>query len=162
MLRPSQSCSNTPFWGQRKSLNGSPVSSGKETLAPRWGLRFCPSFQSRSNPNSVQPDSTPALGARRPGLNALLFLTPFSQIQQLGESALRSKLIPTVLNLGGSDTVLTQGMKYQGSSVFESNAVPGLSAGGMLPLSRQKDQCLQSVVRRICRLSSTHSKSQVE
>src|SRR5262249_50253814 len=41
----------------------------------------------------AQPGSAPALGARKPGLFALPFLTTFPKKQQLGESALRSKQI---------------------------------------------------------------------
>ncbi len=52
--------------------------------------------------------SAPALGAQKPGIFALLFLTAFSKKQRLGESALRSKQISKGPNPRGSDTVLTQ------------------------------------------------------
>jgi hypothetical protein len=70
-------------------------------------FRYCPI--TLGSPQAIS-GSASALGAQKPGLFALLFLTTSSKKQQLGESALRSKQISKHPSSMGSDTVLTQEM----------------------------------------------------
>jgi hypothetical protein len=78
-------------------------SQGRLFRHPSADRKSCDHDQAGGNSNA------PALGAQKPGLFALPFLTTFSKKQQLGESALRSKQISKGLSTRVSDTSFDTG-----------------------------------------------------